>query len=284
MSVSGLSRVHLLSLFIVLFAAALVSRLFFIQIVEGKEYEEAANRQYVTPSSQVFDRGTIFFREKGGDLVSAATLQSGYLVAVNPKEIKDAEAVYEALSRVIDIPRAEFMGKATKQDDPYEEVARRVSEESAEKLTALAKEGKLGGVSVYRERWRFYPAGSLAARVLGYVGYNNDDALAGRYGLERYYEGVLSREGEGLYVNFFAEMFSNLGDSIFRSAAREGDIVVTIEPTVERALHDELQKVMDEWRSDLAGGVIIDPMTGEIYAMEVLPGFNPNNMKALKDP
>lgn len=277
MNAKSRTRIRLISLFIVVFAALAVSRLFFIQVVRGADYQDAAERQYTTPAAQVFDRGAIFFREKGGELASAATLQSGFIVAVNPGKVADAAALYEALNALVPLERTEFMAKLAKTNDPYEEVARRVSREAADKINAL----NLPGVSMYKERWRFYPGRELGARVIGFVGYNNGSVLAGRYGLERYYEGILGRQDIGLYTNFFAQVFSDLGKTIFASNEREGDIILTIEPTVEKALHDELRGIMRDWNSDLAGGVVIDPKTGAIYAMEVLPGFDPNNLKSV---
>ncbi|MBX4215662.1 penicillin-binding protein 2 [Candidatus Parcubacteria bacterium] len=275
MKLPSLSRIRGLSVLTLLFAALLIGKLFFLQVVRGSEYSEAADRQYTAPAASIFDRGSIFFKERGGELASAATLASGYILAMNPKELVDPQAAYQKLSSVITLSHDEFFEKAGKKDDPYEELAHRLSRESADKIDALS----LPGIHLYREKWRFYPGGTAASRILGFVGYNNGNVLAGRYGLERYYEEVLGRSTDGLYVNFFAEVFSNLGDALLSRDTREGDVILTIEPEVERALGDELKSVMKEWNSDLAGGIVMNPKDGSIYAMEVLPGFDPNNLK-----
>ena len=141
---------------------------------------------------------------------------------------------------------------------------------------------KIPGLKIQKEKWRFYPGNETASRIIGFVGYNNDNKLQGRYGIERYYEDILSRENNSLYVNFFAEVFSDLGKGLFDGEKREGDIILTIEPEVQRSLHEELLKIMSDYSSDLAGGIIINPKTGAIYAMEVVPGFNPNNVRGIK--
>jgi len=272
---NSISRIRLLSFLILAFGGVLLAKLSYLQLVRGNEYGEMAERQYTTPAASVFDRGSIFFRERTGELASAATLAAGFIVAVNPKEVTDPDTVYATLSKHLTISRDEFLQKVAKKDDPYEELARRVPRDIADKIIAE----KLPGVHLYREKWRFYPGGSTAARVIGFLGYNNDNVYAGRYGVERYYEEVLGRGGDDLYVNFFAEVFSSLGDTLLSRENREGDVILTIEPEAERALHEELRKVMEEWRSDLAGGIIMNPMDGSIYAMEVLPSFDPNNLK-----
>jgi len=72
MSSSFLSRIRILSALLCLFALFLVAKLFFVQIIHGREFDERANRQYVTPMENVFERGTIFFKSKDGELISAA--------------------------------------------------------------------------------------------------------------------------------------------------------------------------------------------------------------------
>ncbi len=275
----SINRIRLLSLFAFIVAALIVTRLFYVQIIHGSEYSESADRQYAVPSANVFDRGTISFQERGGNLIAAATLQSGYFLAINPKEIKDATTTWEGISSVILLDRDSFMAKAGKKDDPYEEVARRISKENADKLNSL----KLSGVSLYKEKWRFYPAGPLAAHVLGFVAYKGDN-LTGRYGLESYYNDVLGRQGSNLYVNFFAEVFANLKDSLFTEAdKREGDLVTTIDPAIQNALESELLAVEDKYNSKITGGIIINPKDGSIYAMAKVPTFDLNRFQEVKD-
>ncbi|RLB95927.1 MAG: hypothetical protein DRH76_07440 [Deltaproteobacteria bacterium] len=130
---------------------------------------------------------------------------------------------------------------------------------------------------MYRNQWRYYPGKSLAARTIGFVGYDDND-LVGKYGLERYYEETLSRDTDRLSVNFFAEIFSNLGDLVFDvTDSREGDIVTTIEPTVARMLDKVLEETQDQWNSKFTGGIIINPQNGEIIALNVVPSFDLNN-------
>lgn len=262
-----------------LFALLLITKLFFVQVVHGKEYSERADRQYATPAGDIFERGSIFFKQKSGQLVSAATLTTGFKLAINPKEIADAESAYGAVNGVIPIVHDQFLAKAGKKNDPYEEIATKLTKEEADKVNGF----RIPGVYIYKEKWRFYPGEALASNALGFVAYNGDN-LSGRYGLERYYNDVLSRNSGGLYVNFFAEVFSNISNSIFKDNQKEGDIVTTIDPVVENMLEKELGGVMDAWHSDYVGGIIINPKDGSIYAMANLPNFDLNNFSQVKNP
>jgi cell division protein FtsI (penicillin-binding protein 3)/stage V sporulation protein D (sporulation-specific penicillin-binding protein) len=269
----SLSRIRIFSFLIIGFALILAGRLYFVQIVSGEEFLGKADRQYVQSSYDYYNRGSIFFETKDGDIVPAATLKNGFIIAVNPTLVGDKDLLYEKLNAITPIDKDEYLKRVGKVTDPYEEIARRVSSEAATKVEALGDEA----VTVYKERWRFYPGNSMASHVLGFVGYNDDD-FGGRYGLERYYEDTLGRNNDSVFVNFFAEIFSNIQDGISTVESLEGDLVTSIEPSVQAFLEQEVRKVEENWSSDFTGGIIMDPSTGAIYAMALTPSFDPNNL------
>lgn len=246
-------------------------RLFSLQVINQKTYKEKAQRQYLTPTNESFDRGTIYFTKKDGTTVAAATIATGFKVAINPQKIDSPQSVYDALSSIIPIDAEDFFTRVRKKNDPYEEVAQRLDESKAEAIT----KSDISGVSVYRQKWRFYPGGELAAKAIGFVSYK-DDELLGRYGLESYYNDVLSRGQNSFYVNFFAEIFANVQSTLFKNKSATGDVVTTIEPTVESQLETTIARVSEKWGSDAVGGIIMDPYTGEIVAMAQVPTFDLN--------
>jgi len=120
------SRIYILFSIIALFAVVLIGRLFFVQVVHGGSFQDQADNQYITNAPNVFSRGSIFFQTRAGEKVSAATLQSGYLIAINPTKIKDARTLFDSINTITPIDEKEFFEKASKTQDPYEEIARRV--------------------------------------------------------------------------------------------------------------------------------------------------------------
>jgi cell division protein FtsI/penicillin-binding protein 2 len=271
-------RLTFLGAAIYVFALVLVGRLYQVQAVEGERFAAEADRQYIKPGA-LFDRGSIFFSDKSGALVSAATLATGYTIALEPSHMDHPEDVFNALSGLVTIQDDKLLEKV-QTDKSYVEVARRVDEKTAQRVEAL----DLSGVGTYRERWRTYPAGPLAANALGFVGFGEDGTtLSGRYGLEKYYDATLSRDSSGLYVNFFAKVFADLGGGSDGQGDQAGDIVTTIEPTVQAELEKKLSGVVAAWHSDLTGGIVMDPYTGEIFAMAVTPSFDPNEFQKAKD-
>ncbi|MFZ2693817.1 MAG: penicillin-binding protein 2 [Minisyncoccia bacterium] len=247
-----------------------------LQIVDNDVYINKADRQYMSGAQGVFNRGNIFFKNKDGSLVSAATLLSGFTIAINPQVLKNPENVYKTLNEIISIDHEVFILKAIKQGDPYEEIATKVDTEIGQKINDL----KIPGLQAYKERWRFYPGGNTASHVLGILGFKGDE-YAGRYGLERQYESELKRN-DGSYVNFFAQIFSDIKSVTFKNQSAEADVVTTIEPTVQSYLQNILASTTEKWSAELTGGIIMDPGTGEIYAMEVYPTFDPNDYQKEK--
>jgi cell division protein FtsI (penicillin-binding protein 3)/stage V sporulation protein D (sporulation-specific penicillin-binding protein) len=79
-------------------------------------------------------------------------------------------------------------------------------------------------------------------------------------------------------VNVFAEVFSNIRDSL-TSTTIQGDLVTTIEPSVQHVLESSLSDTVAKWNADGAGGIIINPHTGEIYAMASEPTFDLNDFR-----
>lgn len=271
------NRLRAISVILVLLTLLAFVRLYFLQIVHGDLYTRDAERQYINRNTVDYDRGDIYFESKDGELVPAALSRSGFTVAINPKILKDPEDAYQKLSTVLTLDKAVFMEKAAKKDDEYEEIANRLNSETADKIKSL----NLYGVSLATDKWRFYPGGSVAAQTIGFVAYN-DNQLAGRYGLERYYEDTLKKDPNAAYNNFFAEFFSNVKESLSDSPKQSGSIVTTIEPTVQLFLESELKAVREKWQSDSAGGIVINPKTGDIYALSFSPTFDPNEFRDAK--
>jgi len=271
----GSNRLSILSVLFFLFALILIGRLYFLQIIYGQNFSDVADRQYVLPVETLFDRGAISFEYKDGTSLPVAILKSGFAVAISPNDIEDTEGTYEALNVLIPLNKEDFFMRAAKKDDPYEKIAGKVEEDVGKLIENL----QLPGVILTRERWRFYPSGTLAANLLGFVGYKGD-TLLGRYGLEHYYEEVLGRAGGNLYVNFFAEIFGNIKEKIIDKKESEGNLVATIEPAVQNFLEGQLAEISNDWSPEFSGGIIINPQNGEVYAMAFVPTFNPNSFES----
>src|SRR3989344_215350 len=205
-------RVRVATVFIVLVVLIIVGRLYQLQIMHGQAYSARADAQFIEKAAPLLDRGSIFFTDKRGDQITAATLHPA---------------------------------------------------------------------STSTQR-RFYPAGSLGAHAIGFVAYNNDDVQKGRYGLERDYEQTLGADESDVYTNFFVALFGGVR-GVLSGEGQKGDLITTIEPTVEAELERTLFAYAKDWNPRQVGGIIMDPKSGEIVAIAVYPTFDPNEFNVESD-
>lgn len=260
------ARLVLILIFIGLFILA--GKLYIVQIIQGQKYSEKADLQYARLSS-TFDRGSIFFETKSGTRMGAAKVANGFAMSMNPVELKNPESAYEALSQYLEIDKSDFLKKSAKTSK-YEPIVTKLDESTAESIRGL----KIPGISITPFNWRSYPGGSLAAHVLGIVGQDERSSdITGRYGLERKYESILSRSTVA-GSNVFAELLG--GYSELEGMDVRGDIITSIEPTVQKYIEDVLKKVDAKWKPDQAGVIVMDPSSGQIVSMAAIPTFDPN--------
>jgi cell division protein FtsI/penicillin-binding protein 2 len=277
---SFIVRVRVMSAIFIVVALFLVTRLYFVQIVHGADYAKDATGQYVarTPESDV--RRTIFFNTKDNQLIVSANMQSGWRVAIVPSQRVDAESVYAKINAITPVDHMRFFASVEKKKDPYEEIANRLDDTSAQKVRAL----KINGVKLDPVAWRFYPGGELGSQVLGFVGFK-DKTRVGMYGLERQYQDTLVEPSSNLYINPFAEIFANMQALVASDpASHQGDIITSIEPSVQKQLEMTLDDVMKKYGPQLAGGIIMDPHTGKIISIGARPAFDPNAYNLESDP
>ncbi|MES2006629.1 MAG: penicillin-binding protein 2 [Patescibacteria group bacterium] len=272
------SRVRIVTIFFMVVAITIVGRLYVLQVVRGESYRAKADAQFIEPNTPLVDRNSIYFTDKNDNQIVGATLKNGYALAINPKKVEDAEALYEEVKDITPLGRDAFLTKLANKNTQYVQVAQHLDDVRGEAL--LKKD--IPGLIVEQDRWRFYPGGNLAAQTLGFVAYRGD-TQEGRYGLERYYEQTLVRPTDTLYGNFFVELFGNV-QHLLSGEPQTGDLVTTIEPSLEAELERQLAEYAKKWNPKLAGGIIMDPSTGEILAMAVTPTFDLNRFSSQKNP
>jgi cell division protein FtsI/penicillin-binding protein 2 len=244
------------------------------------------SRDQVSANSQYgyFERGDIYFKSINGDIVTAAGIRSGYLLAIKPVQITDPELAYKSLEKYLGgMSKDVFVLKASKSDDPYEEIAHRLDANAYQELANL----DLPYVSLVPEQWRYYPGDLLGSNILGFVGYR-DDVLTGQYGIERQFDSILKRDMGNLYKNFFSDLFSGVKDEVFTNDEvsgfiHEGSVVLTIEPKVQSMIETKSDELMSKWKAKKMGILIIEPQTGRIVGASSRPTFNPNSYQVESD-
>ncbi len=276
MNHSQVVRIRLIGVVVILVALVLGAKLFFLQIWSNEFYATQADRQYLKSAHTFFDRGSIYFTNKAGNKVPAATLKQEFLITMNPQLIKNPTDTFNLISKYLpELSEPQFLDLASDKERAYAEIATEVGKTAADKIMAL----DLKGVYVVKEKKRFYPAQRLAAHVLGFMAFKGDD-YTGIYGLEREFNKVLAHKEQGSFSSFFAEVFLGLGSGITGGIVGEGDVVLSMEPVVQHTVERILRESVEKWGADAGGVIVMDPNTGQIISMAALPDFNPGERQS----
>ncbi len=268
----------ILGLFVVVLIA-LVFRIAYWQIFRGPELRARAESQQTAKTNVTASRGTIYDRN-GKALAESSSVNT---VICNPQQIKKdqaAEIVSTQLSKILGLTYEEVYEKATKTNQ-YQTIKKRISVEETQQIQSI-KNGDMGddmkekfsGVYFETDSKRYYSF-NIAPHIIGFTGYDNnglqgiektfDDALTGRAG------SVLSaRTASGTEMEYQYEE---------REDAQKGaDVVLTIDETIQHYLEKYLEAAVKENAlKEGAAGIIMNPKTGEVYAMATKPDFNLND-------
>ncbi|HUD04293.1 MAG TPA: hypothetical protein VMR73_02255, partial [Candidatus Paceibacterota bacterium] len=160
-------RIRFIGIIVAVVALIYAGRLYYLQVMKGSAYRAEADTQYESISAPIFERGTIYFTTKDGQQISAATLSSAYTIAINPTLMKNPEDDFNLLSNILPLDDNTFMAQVAK-GNLYQVIADKVDETTKDKIAAL----DIAGVETTQTNWRFYPASTTAAHVIGFVGYN----------------------------------------------------------------------------------------------------------------
>ena len=201
MNARFIARVRLLTVSAFWSRFIIIGRLYLLQIIRGNEYAARADAQFASPQSPLTDRDSIYFTDKNGNQITAATLKDGFTLAVNPTKVVDAEAALCSAQRHGAARHDDFIAKGDQDRALQYQVHSRC-------ILIRAMGAKLQAENLARrracadDRWRYYPGGSLAAQELGFVAYNGN-TQEGRYGLEALLSATRStRTDDDLYTNF----------------------------------------------------------------------------------
>ncbi len=292
-----INRIRLLAIAFILVAIVLIFKLYIVQVVRHDNYVALGDRQYIKKNSNIVDRGSIFFTKKDGSHVAAATMKDDYTLYINPKSFytfvksdkninkqSEEQLIADTKSKILNtlklnedkkrILEEKFIKIQAKKNDVYLELVKGLSEDEQKQIRDL----KLDFLGLGKEKKRYYPGNELASNVIGTIGFKGDE-LAGRYGLEKYYENILNRADKA-YSNFFVDLFAGAKKVITDKSQMEGDIYTTIEPVVQKELENKIREIHNKQNSDLTGAIVMNPYTGEIIAMAKVPTFSHNDESA----
>lgn len=253
----------LVVVFLVLFTLVGL-RLIWVQVVSAPSLSAKATSQRLRDIELSPRRGTIYDRE-GEPLAISVEART---VFASPNRIKDKPGTAAAIAAALGGDPETYLTKLEK-DTGFVYIARKVDMDRARELERL----ELDGVGMLDDSKRLYPSGELACQILGFVGVD-DDGLAG---LESYYDDVLGGT-PGVLLGERDPKGRPIPGGIQKAIepVPGDDIVLTIDKDIQYQAQLELSQAVKKWGAKSGSVVVMNPRTGEIYAMASAPGFNPN--------
>jgi len=246
-----------------------------LTVVQGARAEEFAARgldQRLQRLTLAADRGTIFDRD-GREL---AVTVDAITVYANPREIEDPVDVSRTLAPLVGREAREVLA-ALASDTEFVYVARQLDPAVADPI----RQADLPGVYLLVEPKRLYPAGDLAAHVVGFV---RADDNVGLEGLELYYDAALAGHPGSLVVERDPEGLAiPQGEHRIEPAEPGADLVLTIKSEIQFAAGRALAEAMERTGAEAGSVVVLDPATGAILAMVNLPTYDPNERGSIPD-
>jgi len=277
-----ISFIHFLFIILFLF---LGHRLFNIQIQENLKFVNQAEALHDTTTILPPNRGSIYFQDKNKEYIPVAINKKYNSLFAIPKEIENPEEVSEFLFKTIPLSYGlsyeQIFSRLSKVDDPYEPLLKKIEDDD---LIDNIKNAQIKGIHLKEENYRYYPLGSSAAQVIGFVGEADDGLIKGRYGLESYYDTILSGK-RGIFMGI-KDALGRLVRSNFSEEEKtiEG---LSIETTIDKSIQfatDKALKNLIEYREASKGTIIVmEVKTGRILALANLPTFNLNDFSDIKN-
>lgn len=258
--------------------AVVAVRLFVVQILMHDQYEAAGDEERMTQRTLVAKRGEIYMMNGEDATVPVVMNEQTWTVFVDPSYVGDKEKVQEKLTEILgDKITVKWSDVWADMRKKYVAIAKSVDYETMTKIKAE----DLRGVGQTATAKRAYPAGSLAAQVLGFV---NAEGIG--TGLEGSLNDRLEGE-DGLLktVTDVNDVPLSVGDNNVEVAARDGEnIVLTLDENVQRDVEKVLKRTMeDNTGITHASAIVMNPNSGQILAMANFPTFKPDAYWAVKD-
>ena len=251
----------------------LLSRICYIEFIQGKELQVLAFEQQVQKRTVNPRRGTIYDSSEKYTLAISST---AYTVSVNPTNIPNEkkDLIAKKLAEIFDLDYETVLRKVSKKSS-IETIVKKIEKNKADELRIWLLENNIDtGVNIDEDSKRYYPYSNLASQVIGFCGGDNQ----GLDGVEAKYDEVLSGTAGSIsrVTDATGEEIGTDGE-VYTPAVNGDDIVLSIDMTIQSIVEKYLAEAcIDNSCTDGGNIVVMNPKTGDILAMATYPSYNLN--------
>ena len=248
---------------------ALIARAMYLQAWNNDFLQAKGESRYSRVLEISATRGKITDRH-GEILASSTPVKSVWAI---PEDVKASAEQLSQLAAALQLPPEELNQKLAQADREFVYLKRQLPPEQAERVTQL----NLAGIHQQREFRRFYPAGDVAAHVLGFTGIDGE----GQEGIElAYQKDLVGKPGSRRVIK---DRRGNIIEDVAGvTTPREGrDLALSIDSKIQFLAYSQLKNAVEAHKAKAGGIIVLDARTGEVLALANLPAYNPNNRSAL---
>jgi stage V sporulation protein D (sporulation-specific penicillin-binding protein) len=256
---------------IILTAAALTVRLGYLMIFKSEEYAAKAEALHERERVIKAERGSIY--DAKGVLI--ATNKPVCTISVIHAQITDPERVISVLSELLGLSEA-TVRKRVEKVSSIEKIKSNVAKEIADKV----REYDLDGVMVDEDYKRYYPYDSLASKVIGFTGSDNQGIIGLEVKYDKYLKGI---DGTILTLTtaYGVEIENAAEDRVEPQPGN--DLYISLDVNIQQYAEQAARKVMETKSANNVKLIAMNPQNGKILAMVNVPEFNLNDPYTLID-
>ncbi len=262
----------LIVVMVVLFAAiGLTTRLGYLMIAKSAEYARKAQELHERERAIKAERGTIYDRNG----IAIATNKPVCTISVIHSQITDPERVIQVLSDELGIGEDKIR-KRVEKNSSIERIKSNVDKDLADKIRGY----DLNGVMVDEDYKRYYPYESLASKVIGFTGSDNQGIIGLEVEYEEFLKGI---DGTILTLTtaYGVEIENAAEDRIEPQPGK--NLYTSIDVNIQKYAEQAAKKILEAKHANNVKLVIMNPQNGEIYAMVNVPEFDLNDPYRLTD-
>lgn len=250
---------------VVFMAVVLMGRLGYIMIYRADYYGDRATALHERERSIKAKRGNIY--DRNGVLIAGN--KSVSTVSVIHSQITDPDRVVEVLAKELGCEQTEIR-KRVEKISSIERVKANVDKETSDRIRSY----ELDGVMVDEDYKRYYTYNSLASKVIGFTGADNQGII----GLEVAYEKVLKGTDGAILTLTTANGVEIENASEGRTEPVPGDnLTISLDVNIQKYVEQAAKRVMEAKEAKTVRIIVMNPQDGEIFAMVNLPEFDLNN-------
>ena len=245
---------------------AILAKLFYWQIVKADTLRLSGRAQSTLSLVNTAKRGDVLFNDE----FPLATNKISYLLYANPKKVDSSTNYANLLAPILQIDAASISARLS-QNLYWVSLMSRLSYQQRTQIEAL----KLSALGFEQQTERYYPEGSMAAHLVGFVGKNQEGEDQGYFGLEGYYDRQLKGRPGSIYL-----IKDALGNPILTEVREDKKIdgrtlVTSIDRSVQFMADTDLKKGIERYDADGGTVIIMETKTGKILGVSSYPKFDP---------